>query len=287
RARARARELFWPHLSDSEKAEIQVFARESGIDERDVLLSQCFPDLYRAWGCSTLAAVGSGSAAGPLLARNLDFVSMGFIQDYSVVVVAKPAGKKPYVSVAWPGILGVLSAQSDSVALSVMVVHDEHGCEPGVPFELAFRRAIESASSTEEVEASLRATRLTVANNLMVVDAKGAARCLELSPPGTIVARRPDARGLLASTNHFCSAELKESRASLTYLSSRRRLEAVERTCASGEPVSIETAIAALRASAPARINVQSMIFEPASGELRVALGKPPAAERPFVRLGR
>jgi hypothetical protein len=286
RARARARELFWPHLTDSEKDEIRVFARESGIDEKDVLLSQCFPDLYRSWGCSTLAAVGDGSAEGPLLARNLDFVSMGFIQDYSLVVVARPAGKKPYVSVAWPGILGVLSAQNDSVALSVMVVHDG-GCEPGVPFELAFRRAIESASSTDDVTKTLEATKMTVANNLMVVDKAGSARLLEIAPGGKIVARKPDAKGHLASTNHFCSSELRESRASLTYLSSVRRLQAVERTCAKDEKVTIDTAIAALRASAPARINVQSMIFEPSKGALRVALGKPPAAEHRFVRLGR
>ncbi|MEZ0227679.1 MAG: C45 family autoproteolytic acyltransferase/hydrolase, partial [Planctomycetota bacterium] len=288
KARARARELFWPHLTDSEKAEVRVFARESGIDEKDVLLAQAFPDLYRAWGCSTLAAVKEGAAFGPLLARNLDFVSMGFIQDYSCVVVAKPAGKKAYVSIAWPGILGVLSAQNDSVALSVMVVHGDRGCEAGVPFELAFRRAIETCSTNDEVKACLEKTRLTVANNLMVVDAKGDASVYELIPGlGDVVARRPDAKGHLASTNHFQSRSLKEARASLTYLSSARRLEAVEKTCAREPKVGLDTAKAALRASAPGRINVQSMIFEPSKGVVHVAFGKPPAAERKFVRLDR
>ena len=46
------------------------------------------------------------------------------VPDYALVVVAKPTGKKAYVSVSFPGILGVLSAQNDSVALSVMVVSD-------------------------------------------------------------------------------------------------------------------------------------------------------------------
>lgn len=286
RARQRARELFWPHLDDSERAEIATFARESGIREDDVLLAQCFPDLYRAWGCSTLAAVGQGSAEGPLLARNLDFVTMGFIHDYSCVVVARPAGKKPYVSITWPGILGVLSAQNDAVALSVMVVHDEHGCEPGVPFAFAFRRAIEQASTAEEVEKLLANTARTVTNNLMVVDKSERARVLEITPRG-IVTRLPDSRGWLASTNHFCSDELKETRATLGYLSSRERLDAVERTCARHSKVTIEAAIDALRASAPPLVNVQSMIFLPAKGELRVALGRPPAAQKTFVRLER
>jgi hypothetical protein len=284
RARARARELFWPHLTDSERSEIRVFARETGIDERDVLLSQSFTDLYRTWACSTLAAVGSGSAEGPLLARNLDFVSMGFLHEYSCVVVARPQGKKAYVSVSWPGVLGVLSAQNDSVALSVMVVHDGHGCEPGVPFELAFRRAIEQASTSAEVQKLLEGTTRTCANNLMVVDKTGDARLLEIAPR-QIVVRPADAHGHVAATNHFRSDELRERRASLTYLSSRERLAAVERVCAREERTTIGGAIEALRAAAP-RMNVQSMIFQPGKGELWVSLGKPPAADHPFVRLG-
>jgi hypothetical protein len=285
RAREKARSLFWAQLTDSEQSEIRVFARESGLPEDDVLLAQTFPDLYRTWGCSTLGAVGEGSAEGPLLARNLDFIGMGFLQEFSCVVVARPEGKKAYVSVTWPGVLGVLSAQNDALALSVMVVHDEHGCRPGVPFELLFRRAIEQASTAEEVQAILAKNDRTVTNNLMVVDKGGDARLLEIGLDA-IVARKPDASGHVAATNHFISPELRERRASLTYLSSVERLNAVERVCAKHEKVTIESAIEALRASAP-RINVQSMIFEPAKGELWVAFGKPPAANKTFVRLER
>ena len=284
-AREKARTLFWAHLTDSEKSEIRVFARESGLPEDDVLLAQTFPDLYRTWGCSTLGAVGDGSAEGPLLARNLDFVGMGFLQDFSCVVVARPEGKKAYVSVTFPGVLGVLSAQNDALALSVMVVHDEHGCRPGVPFELLFRRAIEQASTAEEVQALLSRSDRTVTNNLMVVDREGDARLLEIGLDA-IIARKPDASGRVAATNHFVSPELRERRASLTYLSSVERLNAVERVCAKHEKVTIESAIEALWAAAP-RINVQSMIFQPGKGELWVAFGKPPAASRPFVRLER
>ncbi|HZU96979.1 MAG TPA: C45 family peptidase [Planctomycetota bacterium] len=286
RGRDEARRLFWPHLSDSEKKEIQVFARESGIDEKDVLLSQCFPDLYRAWGCSTLAAVGSGTAEGPLLARNLDFLTMGYLQDFSVVVVAKPEGKKPYVSVTWPGLLGVLSAQNDSVALAVMVVHDEHGCDEGVPFQLAFRRAIEEASTAEDVQRTLERLPLTVTNNLMVVDHDGGARLLEITPE-KIVARKPDAGGHITSTNHFQSDALKERRVTLTYRSSVQRLAALTKVCGKQEKTTIPLACEALRAAAAGKINVQSMVFLPGAGEILVAFGKTPAADHAFVKLSR
>jgi hypothetical protein len=287
RGRVRARELFWPHLSDDEKAEIGAFAKASGIDERDVLLAQGFADLYRAWGCSTLAAVGDAAPypGQPLLARNLDFVTMGFLQDYSYVVVARPANKTPFVSLGFPGVLGVISGENArGVALAVMVVHDEHGCVAGVPFTFAFRRALETADTTEDAIATLERLPRTVANNLMVVDRHETARLLEITPAG-IVARSPDARGLLSSTNHFQSKELREPRMTLTYLSSKQRLGAVEKTCRDESRITVPVAIAALRAAAPARINVQGMIFEPATRSIHVAFGKPPAVTRPFVKL--
>lgn len=285
-ARVRARELFWKHLSADERTEIEAFASASGISLEDTLLAQCFPDLYRAWACSTIAAVATAAETEPLLARNLDFVGMGFIHDYSCVVVARPKGKTPYVSVGWPGLVGVLSGQNASgVALAVMVVHNEKGCASGVPFQLAFRRALETAKTADDVKTLLDATPLTVTNNLMVVDKDDRARVLELDPEG-IHARYPDRKGRLFATNHFVSREKRESRASLTFLSSMIRLGAVDRTCRSRDRIGVPLAIDGLRSAAPARMNVQAMVFTPRSGDVWVALGKPPAADREFVRLG-
>lgn len=288
KARGRARRLFLPHLTDAERRELEAFARASGLSSDDVLLAQGFADLYRLWSCTAIGAVGKStaqSADGPLLARNLDFVDMGFLHRYSYVVVARPEGKEPYVSVSWPGLIGVLSGMNRSVSLAVLVVHDEHDCHEGVPFQLAFRRALETATSEADVEATLRALPITVTNNLAVVDAKGGAAVLELSPSG-VVARGPDARGRLLATNHFLSDERRETRASLTYLSSRRRLAAAEKVCEAADVVTVDVAVEGLRA-AEMPITVQSMVFLPRSGELRLALGKPPAAKRDFVRLER
>jgi hypothetical protein len=286
-ARARAHRLFEPNMTESEKREIAAFARASGISPDDMLLAQGFTDLYRAWGCTTIGAVGESSDE-PLLGRNLDFLDMGFVHRYSYVVVAKPEGKEPYVSVSWPGLVGVLSGMNRAgVSLAVMVVHDEHRCEPGVPFQLAFRRALEESKSTDDVTRKLRATKLTVTNNLMVVDKNGSADVLELAPDG-VVARGPDARGRILSTNHFLSPERKESRVSLTYLSSRRRLAAAEKVCDAAPKITVPVAIEGLRASAgTAGLNVQSMVFQPRSGSLWVALAKPPAAKSDFVKLER
>lgn len=282
KARARAKRLFLPHLTDAERRELEAFARASGIAFDDVLLAQSFADLYRLWSCTTIGAVGE-NADEPLLARNLDFVDMGFLWRSSYVVVARPEGKEPYVSISWPGLVGVLSGMNRHVSLSVLVVHDEHDCKAGVPFQLAFRRALETARGESDVERTLRELPITVTNNLAVVDAKGGAAVLELSPDG-VVARAPDERGRLVATNHFRTASRRETRASLTYLNSLRRLAAAERVCEDAERMTVDVAREGLRA-AEVPITVQSMVFLPRSGALEVALGKPPTPKRRFVRL--
>lgn len=281
RARRQARTMFEPHLHPDHRRELEALARAAGVGLDDALFGQCFTDLYRLFGCSTLSAP---SAEGALLARNLDFPSMGRLGRYSLVVVARPAGKRPFVSVGWPGLVGVLSGQSDALALAVMVVHNADGARAGEPFQLAFRRVLETAGDAAEAERLLRATPLTVTNNLMLVDRAGDARVLELHPDG-LVARQPDAAGRLAATNHFLSRERREARLSVEYLSSRRRYRAVCDVARAPGPLALEQARAALDA-ASVPITLQSMVFLPAAGALEVSLpARGSATKGRWVRL--
>jgi len=281
-ARRRARELFEAHTPPRYLREVEALAAAAGLDVEDVLFAQWFTDLYRGFACSTLTA---RSAEGPFLARNLDFPGMGWLGRYSVVVVARPEGRRPFVSVTWPGLIGVLSGQSPDVALSVMVVHDDLGARPGLPFQLAFRRVLEEAGSAAEVEALLRETPLTVSNNLMVLDGAGDARALELHAEAGVVARLADDRGRLACTNHFLSGRLRSRRLSLTYFSSQRRYRVVAAAASREGELTLADGRAAL-AEAATSFTQQAMVFLPAHGALEVALsGRPPATDAEFVRL--
>jgi hypothetical protein len=163
-----------------------------------------------------------------------------------------------------------------------MVVHDEHRCAEGVPFQLAFRRALTEAKDADGVARVLEKTRITVANNLSVVDRAGNARVLELAQDGVVV--RAGER--LVSTNHFNSTARREPRVTLTYFSSLRRYDVVKGCCDdSGDEVPLEAAQAALKKAAMPLINVQSMVFRPKEGEVYVARGRPPVASGQWVRL--
>lgn len=280
-AKRRAAALFAAHCPDRLRREAEALARAADLPAEDVLFGQWFVDLYRLFACSTLSAP---TAEGRALARNLDFPDMGFLGRFSLVMVVRPEGRRPFVAIGWPGQVGVLSGQSRDLGLAVMVVHNAEGARPGVPFALAFRDVLEEAGDVAQAEAKLRATKLTVTNNLMVVDRHGGGRVLELHPDG-LVARAPDAAGRLVSTNHFLSPERREQRLSFEYVSSLRRHRAVRRACPAGDVITLDDAKAALDA-ASMPVTVQSMVLLPAAGALEVSLpARPPATKARWVRL--
>lgn len=276
--------LFSEHLPERYHREAKAMAEAVGMPLSELLFAQWFTDLYRSFACSAIS-VPQGKDAGPFLARNLDFPTLGYLQRYSIVVVARPAGFEPFVSVGWPGLLGVLSGQNKGVALGVLVVHDSRGARSGLPFQFALRRAIEEATSSEGVEKLLRKTPLTVTNNLALVDASGDARVLELDPEG-LGSRRCEGKPLTV-TNHFESPDRRAPRLSFSYLSSTSRLRKIRRRCPSS-PVrpSLKQAKRGL-AEASVSFTAQSMVFLPQAGELEVAfVERGAAAKGTFVRLG-
>lgn len=283
RATRRAEALFAEDIPERYYREAEALARAAGMPLAELLFAQCFTDIYRVFGCSTLAAE-SAEGEGTFLARNLDFPTLGYLGRYSLVVVARPRGRRPYVSIGWPGMLGVLSGQNDALAAAVLVVHGDQGAQAGLPFQFAFRRVLEECQSVDEAEALLRQTRITVTNNLILADRLGGTRVLELHPE-RIVARGPTPGGLLSATNHFLSDERRVERFSFTYLNSRRRLQAVQQTCPAAGPLPLERARQALGA-ASTPFTCQSMVFLPRAGALELAFSvRGAATKRRFVRL--
>jgi hypothetical protein len=213
---------------------------------------------------------------------------MGFLERYSIVVVARPVGKRPFASVGWPGLIGVLSGQNAHLAASVLVVHDEGGTRSGMPFTFAFRRVLEEADSCDAAQEIMESLPITVTNNLMLVDTQGNSRCLELHPDG-LVARKPQSERL-AATNHFVSTKLRRRRLSFANFSSRSRYRKVVKTCPLGDtgPVPLDLARKAL-VEAGASFTVQAMIFLPEQGAIEVCFAqKAPATKNgTFVRLSR
>jgi predicted choloylglycine hydrolase len=262
------------------KEEMHALSDAAGVSYDDILLANTIFDIKKAFQCSTMVAYGSATGNGQLLfARNLDFTPLDVVHHYGVVFVYHPAQGHEFISIGYPGLVGVLSGMNDAgLAEAVMEVRGYGTSLTAVPYAMTFRQVMEDCANTSEAIMLIRCASHSTANNLMLADAYGNVCVAELTPT-TISLRRPD-RNLLFATNHFRSPGLHRDMECHRYrtmesfgLSNYGRLDvpAMQRVL--------------LHVAFPDK-TLQSMVFLPQTRELYVAMGMLPAAAGHFVRLG-
>lgn len=285
RARQIARELA-PFILPRHRRELLACAKVAGISEADALLAHTFLDAYKVAFCTTALATGErGPASGPLLARNLDFPSLGIAERATMIKVIKPEGRHAYAHVTWPGMSGVLTGvNARGLTIALMVVHQGTPYRPGMPYTLLFRQLLEECATTEQAVALLRRSRRTTANNLMICDRQGRGVVAELTAE-SVVLREPGA-GLLTCTNHFqphrvLTGELVPP-PSLSLPSSRQRYKTSRQLLEPLDRIDLAALKRALAATANQLTTIQSMVFEPRSLRLHLATGQVPASKAPY-----
>jgi hypothetical protein len=265
------------------RAEIRAFAKEAGVkgEQWDIgLLGNVMVDIYRGgFACSSIMVDGEHSTTkGPLFGRNLDFYTLGIIDDYSLVTVHRPTGKHAFVSIGFAGLFGCVSGMNDAgLALAVHEVwmsRDKASMfnAKGVPYTFCFRRILEECSTVEEAEKLLRTTERTTLLNLAVCDRKNAA-VIEMTPK--TVAVRYGENGLCLCTNHFRTEDL----ATITWCPRYRTL------ARSQLPMCVDDVAQRLQLVNMGKLTVQSMIFEPQPLVLHLSLAPPPASSKPMKNL--
>jgi hypothetical protein len=154
-------------------------------------------------GCTTFTLSGAAAADGhALLARNFDFeVDDVFDRDKAVFLVHED-GKIPFASVAWPGLVGVVSGMNaEGVAI---VVHGGRAGEPtayGEPVVHALRRVLSTARTSDEAVRALSEGKPMVSHIVIVTDRAGKAQVVERVPGRDQWVRALGERA--AVTNHF------------------------------------------------------------------------------------
>jgi isopenicillin-N N-acyltransferase like protein len=238
-------------------------------------------ELRRLGGCSALIVSPDRSAVdGPLFGRNFDFDPMDILHDYSLVMVYRPEGKRPFAAVGFPTLGGVLSGMNDAgLAVATLDVYESSDGSPmfdpqGVPLAFTFRRILEECATVEEAEELLRSTKATTWMNLAVSDERDAA-VFEITPR-TVAVRRPH-DDLLTCTNHFRADELATS-------INCRRYGTLEKS-RDHEKLGIEDVSRMMHAVHQGSWTIQTMIFEPKSRKLHLSLGAGPTSARPLRTL--
>jgi hypothetical protein len=205
-------------------------------------------------GCSVFGLGPTMTKSGrPLLARAFDFeAGEVFDRDKAVFFVAGD-GAIPFASVAWPGLVGVMSGMNlEGVSV---VVNGARGGEPtneGLPVIFSLREVLERARTTDEAVAILRAQRVMVSHLVFVGDARGRYAIVERAP-GHEAYVRPEAPdpSRVGLTNHFEGPLAEDPRnqtvlATTTTTARRARLEEMLASLPGGD-ADVARAVAMLR----------------------------------------
>jgi hypothetical protein len=285
-ALARARVLE-KRIPDRHLREMRAIAKAAGVEADDVLLGNVVVELFGLNLCSGAAASGPATADGrTVVGRNLEWPDHGMLGRYGLVFAARPAEGRPFLSVGFPCLGGVVTGMNgDGLFAAELVVMnapplDREAALKGVPWPILLRRLLEECGSAAEAAALVAATPRTVAQNLLLAD-PASGLVLECGPARCET--RPQREGLVVVTNYYDEVAAPPARdpryAGLCAAFAKAGDGKVD-------AASMEKAMRAVSASGyAAALNLQCTVFLPATLEARVAAGRPPAARRPMAVL--
>jgi len=157
-------------------------------------------------GCSTFGlGPGATKDGHTLFARAFDFEAGDVFDRDKAVYFVRGDGVIPFASVAWPGLIGVMSGMN--LEGVTVVVHGGRAREPvttGEPVVFALRDVLEQAHDTDEAIAVLKKQEVMVSHIVIVGDAHGHFAVVERAPGEDAFVRDqwPD-KDRIAVTNHF------------------------------------------------------------------------------------
>lgn len=271
----------YKNFPDEYRKELEAMVESAGVERDPVVAGNTFFDLKKSLACSAILLEKARSGTGgTVLARNLDYPSLGYIHQYSLVTVYRPKDRLAFASVGFPGLVGVVSGMNEAgLALGVLEVFDVKIGEPhfdakGVPYQLCLRRVLEKAKTIGEAVKVLEGMRRTTTINIAIADRDGVG-VLEVTPKSVV--RRSGGRGVCVCTNHFCTAELKPEKP-INLDQSFERFASLEQVRANKGRVSVEELGKELDAVNLGTLTLQTMAFEPATLTLHLSIGKVPAS---------
>ena len=156
-------------------------------------------------GCTSFTLTGGASAGGhDILARNFDFEAGPVFDEGKAVFLVREEGRIPYASVAWPGLVGVVTGMNaEGLA---RVVHGGRAREAqtvGEPVVQTMRELLGRARTTAEALGLLEGKRPMVSHLVMLLDATGDTAIAERAPGEPLFVRRAPGKEKVPLTNHF------------------------------------------------------------------------------------
>lgn len=263
------------------RQELEAMAAAADVDKSTLMLANTIVDLQEIIGCSSLLVDQKRSTTGgPLYGRNLDVPYVAGLAEYSLLVICRPDGRHAFAMPNLPGFLMFFSGMnSRGVALgsqSVGAPGDGSGrFDPaGVPSCVAGRRLMEGCGNLDEIQAWLEQNRLMRCVSIAACDPHRQA-VFEVTTKRVLSRDATD--GVCCATNHFRRPELAGDAKCWRY----SRLEESRKMAHLG----VMDVASLMKATHQGKMTIHTMIFEPASLRIHLAMGPGPATDYPRVAI--
>lgn len=312
-----AAHLMERRVSSKYRREMRALARAADVPYREILLLNCVDDvlanlaqlgeLYGRLGCSAFAATGPRTADGELLCgRNLDYfiisaagedawAATNYIRKHVVAVEYAPDHAQPFVSIGWPGFIGVATGMNaQGLCLGSLTVSTHHNWPLATPATFIYRDMLQrTATLPDAMDLLLRSPRAQGNNVLLGSGTEADARVVEFTP-WNLTVRTPEG-GWICTTNHFLSDQMVGFNGQGVVFSSGERLARLDELCAAGTLadsraagiILTDTALRVPEATEYCGVfnpcTIYSVVFAPRRGELWVRVADLP--ERQFERI--
>jgi hypothetical protein len=165
-------------------------------------------------GCTSLAVWNENTEDGDLLiGRNFDFYVGDDFAKNKLVEFVEPAEGIPYLSVSWPGMIGVVSGMNkEGITVTINAGKSKIPLTAKTPISLVTREILQFAKTIDEAIAIAKKRKVFVSESILVGSANDKnAIIIEVSPDKFGVYQVENTNRIFC-TNHFQSDAYKDDK---------------------------------------------------------------------------
>ncbi|MBB4808048.1 hypothetical protein HNP38_003388 [Chryseobacterium defluvii] len=165
-------------------------------------------------GCTSLAVWNENTEDGDLLiGRNFDFYVGDDFAKNKLVEFVEPEQGIPYMSVSWPGMIGVVSGMNkEGITVTINAGKSKIPLTAKTPISLVTREILQYAKTIDEAIAIAKRRKVFVSESILVGSANDkSAVIIEVSPKNFGVYKVQNS-GKVFCTNHFQSEAYKDDK---------------------------------------------------------------------------
>jgi len=165
----------------------------------------------------------------PLLARTFDFAYGDTLDHNKLVLFIRPRNGYAFLSVAWPGMFGVVSGMNEAgLGIAVLAGHSSDISVEGVPVSMLARQVLTEAGTLKRAVDIIRSAPVLTAESFLIGSGtEDHFIVVEKTPQKTMV--REMQNGFIVATNHFLSPQFRDDPVNRAYQQSGPSLARLRR----------------------------------------------------------